>query len=91
MKTTQQLIESPRLCRMLRVVQALLQDSRKPLTALSRELGIPVSTLHYEVREVRKHYTFTLTPKDNVAVAELMLLQEQAAISLPRDRNTRWS
>jgi len=65
--------------RMLQFVRALAQDSRRPLTELSQELGIPVSTLWEYLRIVRKHYAFTLAAKDTVGAAEVFLLQAQAA------------
>ena len=63
--------------RMLTFVRALSEDSRRPLTDLSRELGIPVSTLWHYLHIVRKHYAFTLAAKDTVGAAEVFLLQAQ--------------
>lgn len=73
--------------RMVRVVRALVADSRKPLSALSRELGIPVSTLFDYLRVVRKHCCFTLAAKDTVGAAWLMLLREQAAQPAQEQKN----
>ena len=65
--------------RILAVVRALREDGRKSLAQLSRELGIPVSTLCEYMRVVRKHYAFTIVPKDEIGLAEILLLKHQAA------------
>lgn len=49
--------------RMERILALLNKDGRAQLTAISKELGIPTSTVFDYMKEIRKEYNFTIEKK----------------------------
>jgi len=52
--------------RIQQIVDLLSKDSRVQLTEISRELGIPTSTVFDYMKEIRQGYEFTVAKKDGL-------------------------
>jgi choline kinase len=59
-------VNKRRVERFWQVVSLLQENSRMTLMEMSKRLKIPVSTLFETVKEVEKHFQFTIVLKDNV-------------------------
>lgn len=57
-----------------KMVDLLQEDSRMKLTKMSKEMGVPISTLHQYLNEIRKHFCFTVALKkeDELALNEMV-------------------
>lgn len=49
--------------RMQEIIDLLTRDGRAQLTEISRELGIPTSTVFDYMKEIKKDYDFTIVRK----------------------------
>ena len=55
--------------RFWQVASLLQENSRMSLTEMSRKLKIPISSLFDTLKEVEKHFHFTIVPKEKEASA----------------------
>ena len=49
--------------RLKRMVELLEKDSRVQLTEISKELGIPTSTVFDYMKQIKREFEFTIVPK----------------------------
>ena len=53
-----------RLERFWKVASLLQENSRMSLTEMSRKLRVPIATLFETLKEVEKHFQFTIVPRE---------------------------
>jgi hypothetical protein len=58
-----------RIERFWQVASLLQENSRMSLTEMSRKLKVPISSLFDTLKEVEKHFHFTIVPKEGEASA----------------------
>ena len=58
-----------RVERFWQVASLLHENSRMSLTEMSRKLRVPIATLFETLKEVEKHFHFTIVPKEKEASA----------------------
>ena len=56
--------QNRRLERFWQVASLLQENSRMSLTEMSRKLKVPISSLFDTLKEVEKHFHFTIVPKE---------------------------
>ena len=61
--------QNRRLERFWQVASLLHENSRMSLTEISKKLKIPVATVFDTLKEVEKHFNFTIVPKERRASA----------------------
>lgn len=57
---------SERMDTVKKIVPLLLEDSRMPLTEISKRTGIPVSTVYDNLHRIREAFKFTIVPKSDI-------------------------
>jgi len=61
--------QNRRIERFWQVASLLHENSRMSLTEMSRKLKVPISSLFDTLKEVEKHFHFTIVPKEKEASA----------------------
>ena len=58
-----------------RIVEILFEDSRMPLTEISKRTGIPVSTVYDNIRRLREQFRFTIVPKSIATDTDMVVFE----------------